>query len=90
MTQSRKRPIVLCSKYRTLPNNLGFLRSVFCPKCHKLLFAHYDKDLMPNNGWRLDEDWNYCSKCGQYLDLDIYKKLDEPQTDIVDRYSPTL
>lgn len=78
MKDRKEKPIVRKGKEPTLVG-LGYLNSVFCPKCRKLLFAHYDKDLTPNNGWRLAEDWNYCSKCGQHLDLDVYKKLNELQ-----------
>lgn len=78
MKDNRKKPIVKKGKFPTLVGGLGYLNSVLCPKCRKLLFAHYDKDLEPNNGWRMG-DFNYCSKCGQHLDLDVYKKLDEVQ-----------
>ena len=69
--------IVRPSKYPTLAGGLGFLNVAKCPRCGKRVIAYYDKDLEPNNGWRLSEDVNYCVKCGQHLDLDKYKKLDE-------------
>ena len=75
----RVQPKVIRGKIPTLVGGLGYMNQVLCPRCRRRILSHYDKDLEPNNGWRLDEDVNYCVKCGQHLDLDKYKKLDEIQ-----------
>ena len=74
----RLQPRIVRSKYPTISTtNLGYLNSALCPKCGRHLFSYYDKDF-PSPHWRIWRDVNYCSKCGQYLDLDKYKKIDEP------------
>jgi len=65
----RKEPKVKrSSKFPTLVGGLGFLNVAHCPTCNRFLFAFYDK--CPT---RASEDFNYCIKCGQHLDLDKYK-----------------
>lgn len=72
-----KKPIKKKSKYPTLVNNLGFLNSLYCPRCGKHLFSYYDKELKPeeNFGYHfvISSDVNFCSKCGLYLNLEEYK-----------------
>jgi len=64
----RKEPKVKrSSKYPTV-GELGFLNVALCPTCNRFLFAFYDKCPI-----RVSEDFNYCIKCGQHLDLDKYK-----------------
>ena len=50
------------SEYPTLPGQLGSPNSYYCPVCGKHLL----------------NDFNYCSKCGQLLDLDEWKRKEEP------------
>lgn len=73
----RLQPSIVRGKQPTLANNLGYLNSALCPKCGKILFSYYDRDF-PSPEWRIWKDVNYCSKCGQHLDLDKYKKLEQP------------
>lgn len=40
-------PIVKKSKHPTKVGNLGYLNSVYCPRCGRLLFSYYDKDRAP-------------------------------------------
>lgn len=74
-----KKPILQRSEYPTLPGGLGCLNSWYCPVCGKLLFSAYDKDLqreLNRDGFcfRVPNDFNYCSKCGTFLDLDEWEK----------------
>lgn len=72
------------SEYPTLTGAppLGYLNSYYCPVCGRHLFSHYDADIMPNRKdgfmYRISSDWNYCSKCGTLLDLDEWKRKEEP------------
>ena len=72
------------SEYPTLTGAppLGYLNSYYCPVCGRHLFSHYDADVMPNRKdgfmYRISSDWNYCSKCGTLLDLDEWKRKEEP------------
>lgn len=71
------KPLIKKSKYPTLVNNLGFLNSLYCPRCGKHLFSYYDKDRKPeqNGGYifTISNDVNFCSKCGLYINLEEYK-----------------
>ena len=69
----RRKPIVQKGETPTLVGNLGYLNSVICPNCGKHLTAYYDADL--NRTWYIADDWNYCGRCGQHLDLDEYKRF---------------
>lgn len=73
----RQKPIKKKSEYPTRVNNLGFLNSLYCPRCGKHLFSYYDKDRKPeeNGGYIciIANDVNFCSKCGLFLNLDEYK-----------------
>lgn len=55
-------------------HNLGKLLQYRCPSCNKLLFSRYETDTV-ENGFSLNKDFNYCSKCGQKIDLDEFKFL---------------
>lgn len=70
------------SEYPTLPGQLGYLNSYYCPVCGKHLFSAYDKDMKKDREdgyyFRVSNDFNYCSKCGQLLDLDEWKRKEEP------------
>ena len=70
----KMKPRVGKSKYPTLTGNpqLGYLNECHCPRCGRLLFAYYDTDI--GRGWAISKEWNYCSQCGQRLDLDDYPK----------------
>lgn len=58
---------------------LGYLNYFICPMCGKHLFSYYDGDLKrPHFKFKLSKDWNYCSKCGQLLDLSEWKDKEEP------------
>lgn len=70
------------SEYPTLPGQLGYLNSYYCPVCGKHLFSAYDKDMKKDREdgyyFHVSNDFNYCSKCGQLLDLDEWKRKEEP------------
>ena len=72
-----KKPILKKSEYPTRVNNLGFLNSLYCPRCGKHLFSYYDKDRKPEQNcgyiFVIANDVNYCAKCGLFLNLDEYK-----------------
>lgn len=40
-----RKPKAQKSEYPTLPGQLGYLNSYYCPVCGKHLFSAYDKDL---------------------------------------------
>lgn len=46
------------------------------------LFSAYDKDMKKDREdgyyFHVSNDFNYCSKCGQLLDLDEWKRKEEP------------
>lgn len=69
-----KKPKHQKSEYPTLPGQLGYLNSYYCPVCGKHLFSAYDKDLRKDREdgyyFHVSHDFNYCSKCGTLLDLD--------------------
>ena len=50
--------------------------------CGKHLFSAYDKDMKKDREdgyyFHVSNDFNYCSKCGQLLDLDEWKRKEEP------------
>ena len=69
----RRKPIVQKGETPTLVGNLGYLNKVICPNCGKYLTAYYDADV--NRTWYIADDWNYCGRCGQHLDLDEYKRF---------------
>lgn len=72
-----KKPKRVKGKEPTLTGNppLGYLNSYFCPVCSKHLFSVYDGDLKrPDYKFRVSVDWNYCSRCGQPLDLEEFKE----------------
>ena len=77
-----KKPKHQKSEYPTLPGKLGYLNSYYCPVCGKHLFSAYDKDLRKDREdgyyFRVSRDFNYCSKCGTLLDLDEWKREEEP------------
>ncbi len=77
-----KKPKHKMSEYPTLPGQLGYLNSYYCPVCGKHLFSAYDKDIRKarEDGYyfHVSNDFNYCSKCGQLLDLDEWKRKEEP------------
>lgn len=53
---------------------LGYLNSFHCPVCGYHLFSVYDGNLeRPDYHFRVSADWNYCSRCGQALDLGEFK-----------------
>lgn len=57
---------------------LGYLISFYCPTCGRHLFSHYEGDLTKENyKFKISNDWNYCSKCGQLLDLGEWKEIPE-------------
>lgn len=66
------------SEYPTLPGQLGYLNSYYCPVCGKHLFSAYDKDMKKDREdgyyFHVSNDFNYCSKCGQLLDLDEWRR----------------
>ena len=70
------------SEYPTLSGQLGYLNSYYCPVCGKHLFSAYDKDMKKDREdgyyFHVSNDFNYCSKCGQLLDLDEWKRKEEP------------
>lgn len=82
----RKKPIIKKSKYPTITENLGYLNSVYCPKCGKHLFSYYDKDIEPNRAdgyiFRIFHKWNFCSECGLWLDLDRWKDMNDTSEDV--------
>ena len=86
MKNNRTRPIVKKGDRPTLVENLGYLNSVYCPKCGKHLFSYYDKEIIPdrNDGYifRIWHKWNYCSECGLFLNLDAWKDLNDTAEDI--------
>lgn len=46
------------------------------------MFSAYDKDMKKDREdgyyFHVSNDFNYCSKCGQLLDLDEWKRKEEP------------
>lgn len=44
-TRKPRKPKAQKSEYPTLPGQLGYLNSYYCPVCGKHLFSAYDKDL---------------------------------------------
>lgn len=84
MKNQRTRPIVKKGKHPTKVNNLGYLNSVYCPKCGKHLFSYYDKEIQSDSGYtfRVWHKLNYCSECGLFLDLDAWKDLNDTSEDI--------
>ena len=76
-----KKPKHQKSEYPTLPGQLGYLNSYYCPVCGKHLFLAYDKDMKKDREdgyyFHVSNDFNYCSKCGQLLDLDEWKRREE-------------
>lgn len=77
-----KKPKHKKSEYPTLPGQLGYLNSYYCPVCGKHLFSAYDKDMRKDweDGYYfyISRDFNYCSKCGTLLDLEEWKRKEEP------------
>lgn len=77
-----KKPKHQKSEYPTLPGQLGYLNSYYCQVCGKHLFSAYDKDLRKDREdgyyFHASRDFNYCSKCGTLLDLDKWKREEEP------------
>lgn len=77
-----EKPKAQKSEYPTLPGQLGYLNSYYCPVCGKHLFSAYDKDLRKDREdgyyFHVSRDFNYCSKCGTLLDLDEWKREEEP------------
>lgn len=77
-----RKPKYQKSEYSTLPGQLGYLNSYYCPVCGKHLFSAYDKDMKKDREdgycFHVSNDFNYCSKCGQLLDLDEWKRKEEP------------
>ena len=59
-------------------------RVVYCPVCGKHLFSAYDKDMRKDREdgyyFYISRDFNYCSKCGTLLDLEEWKRKEEPAT----------
>lgn len=78
------------SEYPTLPGQLGYLNSYYCPVCGKHLFSAYDKDMKKDREdgyyFHVSNDFNYCSKCGQLLDLDEWKRKEEPPEAAEEKY----
>ena len=61
---------------------LGFLNNFSCPRCGDHLFSYYDGDMQhANYKFRVRTEWNYCSVCGQPLDLDQWKE--DPEDDLM-------
>lgn len=81
-TREPRKPKAQKSEYPTLPGQLGYLNSYYCPVCGKHLFSAYDKDLRKDREdgyyFHVSRDFNYCSKCGTLLDLDEWKREEEP------------
>lgn len=81
-TRKARKPKYQKSEYPTLPGQLGYLNSYYCPVCGKHLFSAYDKDMKKDREdgyyFHVSNDFNYCSKCGQLLDLDEWKRKEEP------------
>lgn len=81
-TRKPRKPKAQESEYPTLPGQLGYLNSYYCPVCGKHLFSAYDKDLRKDREdgyyFHVSRDFNYCSKCGTLLDLDEWKREEEP------------
>ena len=78
MENQGKKPLIKKSEFPTLVNNLGFLNSLYCPRCGKHLFSYYDKELKPEQNadgyiFKISNDVNFCSKCGLFLNLEKYK-----------------
>lgn len=72
------------SEYPTLTGKpqLGYLNAYYCPVCGKHLFSAYDADLRKDREdgyyFYISRDLNYCSKCGTLLDLEEWKRKEEP------------
>lgn len=70
-------PIVKKGKYPTLVNNLGYLNTVYCPRCGRRMFSYYDKDILPDGPdafrMKVSHTVNNCSRCGLHLNLDRWK-----------------
>ena len=79
-----KKPKYKKSEYPTLPGQLGYLNSYYCPVCGKHLFSAYDKDMRKDREdgyyFYVSSNWNYCRKCGTLLDLEEWKRKEEPAT----------
>ncbi|MBQ0067595.1 MAG: hypothetical protein KBS60_05395 [Phascolarctobacterium sp.] len=81
-----KKPKHKKSEYPTLTGKpqLGYLNSYYCPVCGKHLFSAYDADMRKDREdgyyFHVSNDFNYCSKCGTLLDLDEWKRKEEPTT----------
>lgn len=86
----RSKPILKKSKYPTKVGGLGYLNSLYCPRCGKRIFTYYDKDRAPdkNEGYKLYiwHDLNYCARCGLFLNLDAWKKPNDTARDINDLF----
>lgn len=73
------KPKIKKSESPTLTGNppLGYLISFYCPKCGKHILSAYESDMKTDRKdgfkWGISEDLNYCSKCGQLLDLEEYR-----------------
>lgn len=86
----RSKPILKKSKYPTKVGDLGYLNTLYCPRCGKRIFTYYDKDRDPdkNEGYKLCiwHEVNFCSHCGLWLDLDEWKDLNDTSVDINNLY----
>lgn len=80
-----KKPKCQKSEYPTLTGTpqLGHLNAYYCPVCGKHLFSVYDAELRKDREdgyyFYVSRDFNYCSKCGTLLDLDEWKRKEEPK-----------
>lgn len=87
----KKRPIIKKSDLPTLVDNLGYLNSVYCPRCGKHLFSYYDKQVQPNRPdgykFKIRHKCNFCSECGLRLDLDEWKDPNATGDDINNLYT---
>ena len=73
------KPKIKKSQHPTLTGKppLGHLISFHCPKCDKHILSAYESDMRTDRvdgyKWSISDDLNYCSKCGQLLDLEEYR-----------------
>lgn len=83
-------PIIKKSKHPTKVGNLGYLNSIYCPRCGRLIFSYYDKDRDPdkNEGYKfyIWHEINFCARCGLWLNLDEWKNPDDTSRDINDLF----